>query len=159
MSQDIHYSSCILVYSFKNITYLIPKYTREGVSIHFLYSTHFKSSFLFDVQTIGIDIHAPIIAGVTNVSYSTSKHSAISCAILNLYFLIQLHCSVYDLLYTHINKVQDYLLWEEVPSAHPQKYPLQLEDYSHHLFLSPRSLPQSQRVYCPLDSQNECTHL
>ena len=102
MSQDIHYSSCILVYSFKNITYLIPKYTREGVSIHFLYSTHFKSSFLFYVQTIGIDIHAPIIAGVSNVSYSTSKHSAISCAILNLYLLIQLHCSVYDLLYTHL---------------------------------------------------------
>ena len=91
----------LYLYPFKFITYLIPKNPRERVTIHFHDSAHLKRTLFVHVCTVCLYIHAAIVAGISNVRYSTGKNSTISCAIFNLNFLIHKHNSIYGFFNTH----------------------------------------------------------
>ena len=78
-----------LIYFIEVIPNLLPENAREGVTINLQDPTDLESTFLTDVRPIRLNIHATVIAGVSDVSDKTCKHPTISCTILYLYFLME----------------------------------------------------------------------
>ena len=78
-----------LIYFIEVIPNLLPENAREGVTINLLDPTDLESALLTDVRPIRLNIHATIIAGVSDVRDKTCKHPTISCTILNLYLLME----------------------------------------------------------------------
>lgn len=78
-----------LIYFIEVVTNLFPENAREGVTINLLDPTDLESTLLTDVRPIRLNIHATVIAGVSDVRDKTCKHPTISCTILNLYLLME----------------------------------------------------------------------